>query len=279
MSPPVCLERDNDDPEPSWRPAPRERRGTVTPTLGVAVRHDFETGLAHVTLDGPIDLPGAVRIRSAVRKCLGEHPLAVIVDLRAATVRDATTLLVFVTLARDMAAESIGLCAHATAGSATAVAARRVLGARVPVYDDRHTALARGAHPVRPGRMHAHLPPRVTSPASARSLVGEACRRWGLPELADRARVIVSELVSNAVVHAGTDLDVTVVLRETCLIIQLRDHDGPLPDRAPATADAGGGRGLFLVERLATGWGASTTPDGKTVWASLSRRALDGHPV
>ena len=57
----------------------------------------------------------------------------------------------------------------------------------------------------------AVLPPRAASAAQARELVVTACSSWGLASLCDDVALVVTELVANAVRHAGTDIEVTVV--------------------------------------------------------------------
>ena len=90
----------------------------------------------------------------------------------------------------------------------------------------------------------------------------------------------MSEIVSNAVRHAQTDLDITVVLRRDFLILQVRDRslDTPRsPEIVPDSPHSEGGRGLRLVDMLATSWGSSVGEHGKTVWASLRHRQLTQH--
>ncbi len=148
----------------------------------------------------------------------------------------------------------------------------------IPVHASRDGAVMATADAVpSPTRMHLHLPPLTTSPAIARSLVEYACHAWRLDDLTDRARLIMSEIVSNAVVHARTDLDVTVVLRRDYLILQVRDrslNEPRAPEVDPDSPYAEHGRGLRLVDTLATSWGSSLGEHGKTVWVSLRHRRL-----
>jgi serine phosphatase RsbU (regulator of sigma subunit) len=92
--------------------------------------------------------------------------------------------------------------------------------------------------------------------------------------LAADALVVVSELVTNAVVHAGTDVEVVCRLEETgTLVVEATDHH---PSRAPGSGDLETpyeipeyGRGLRLVAALSQAWGITYHPGAKTVWASL----------
>jgi anti-sigma regulatory factor (Ser/Thr protein kinase) len=89
--------------------------------------------------------------------------------------------------------------------------------------------------------------------------------------LVDRAVLLAAELVTNAVVHARTELQLRVELRGELLHLAVRDGSPRLlrlvtiPD-----PEAEGGRGLWLVEQLARAWGVNRHPDGgKVVWCTL----------
>lgn len=143
---------------------------------------------------------------------------------------------------------------------ATMQQARRVLAADVP----------RGL------RMQARFRPHPLSVVAARNLVAQACHRWQLHHLRHDAALIVSELASNAVQHAGTDLVVTVVRTGPELLLAVRDSDTRYPrlhepsDEGSADALRERGRGLQLVHAVAPSWGALPTRGGKVVWATVS---------
>ncbi|MCZ4636982.1 ATP-binding protein, partial [Streptomyces rubrogriseus] len=128
------------------------------------------------------------------------------------------------------------------------------------------------------------------APGAARAMVRAALADWsalGLPgteqlteHLAADALVVVSELVTNAVVHAGTDVEVGFQVEGTgALVVEATDQH---PSRAPRSADpetphdsAEYGRGLRLVAALAEAWGITYRPGTKTVWARLSAPGTD----
>ncbi|QOV38391.1 SpoIIE family protein phosphatase [Streptomyces ferrugineus] len=128
------------------------------------------------------------------------------------------------------------------------------------------------------------LPGSPLSPGSARTLVRAALTDWaasGLPgtehvtdRLVDDAVVAVSELVTNAVVHAGTEVELSCRLEEDgALLVEVLDHH---PSRAPRDGELEApyetpeyGRGLRLVSRLAESWGVTYRTGAKTVWARL----------
>jgi GAF domain-containing protein len=109
------------------------------------------------------------------------------------------------------------------------------------------------------------------SPGRARAIVTEVLGDWELRPLVDSATLLTSELVTNAVRHAGTGLRLSLT-RVGADRVRISVHD-----RAPnvavrvrtSTDDAEGGRGLFLVEHLSAGWGSVSGDSGKTVWFEL----------
>lgn len=117
--------------------------------------------------------------------------------------------------------------------------------------------------------MYATLPPRAASASVARELVVCACHEWGRDLFVDDLSLVVTELVANAVRHAGTELEVRLINLEDG--IRLEVHDGstrPLRPR-PASLVEEGGRGLMLVDALASRYGVEGEPDGKRVWVEM----------
>ena len=91
------------------------------------------------------------------------------------------------------------------------------------------------------------------------------------------AELIVSELVTNGVTHAGTDVELDVALRNEFLHIRVRDESTvqPVPRMAyPGAPPAIGGRGLYLVGLYSTAWGYVVGATGKVVWATLRARPV-----
>lgn len=123
----------------------------------------------------------------------------------------------------------------------------------------------------------AQLPPDAASAGRARRLVGEVLDEAGLDDLADVAMLLVSETVTNAVLHAATEVGLTVLADDGELRVEVRDGSSVLPGIRHYEDEATTGRGVGLVELLATGWGVDTEPEGKTVWFTLGDRP--GAPV
>ena len=115
----------------------------------------------------------------------------------------------------------------------------------------------------------AVLPPRAASAAQARELVTSQCLAWGMSSLSDDAALVVTELVANAVRHAGTDIEVSCAHLEHGVRLEVRDGSTrPLRPR-PALSSDEGGRGLLLVDALSNRYGVEGEPEGKRVWVEL----------
>jgi anti-sigma regulatory factor (Ser/Thr protein kinase) len=110
--------------------------------------------------------------------------------------------------------------------------------------------------------------------------VRAAARAWGLPDLADTAELVASELVTNAVqasqrLTARADLAIVPVIRislvsdQTSIVIRVWDGNDEMPVRHDADPDEIRGRGLMIVDSLAKDWGAYREAGGKVVWAVI----------
>lgn len=115
------------------------------------------------------------------------------------------------------------------------------------------------------------FPAETSSPRAARQFVAGIV---GHPddESTRMAMVLTSELVTNAVVHARTQVDVRVALDAGQMRVEVADGDPRLPRPLAHAPDDLGGRGLYLVEQLASDWGSARSDDGKVVWFTLSTR-------
>ncbi|WP_190198910.1 SpoIIE family protein phosphatase [Streptomyces djakartensis] len=124
-------------------------------------------------------------------------------------------------------------------------------------------------------RAAASFEPVGRSVASARSFVRDTLQGWGFADIVDDAVVLTSELVTNAVVHAGTSADVLCLRSDEDVRIEVADRypEREIPLQATAvnmgSPDREGGRGLQLCAALAGRWGVEYTPTHKTVWFQL----------
>jgi DNA-binding NarL/FixJ family response regulator len=117
------------------------------------------------------------------------------------------------------------------------------------------------------------LPRDLSSVARARKFVAEALTKWGIDALAPDAMIVVSELVTNAVTHARSDCEVRLAVDEGGVRIAVIDSGEGTPDPRPFNEDQPSGRGLHIIGALSTAWGVDDVPEGKMVWAEMSRAA------
>ena len=115
------------------------------------------------------------------------------------------------------------------------------------------------------------LPPESSSASAVRSLVRSFCAQWDMSgEACHDALVVVSELVSNVVDHAGTLCVLRAQLNGPELHLDVRDfYRCPPPQAQPNTPQSPRGRGLWLVSLLTKRWGVTEFDDGKSVWGVL----------
>ena len=113
--------------------------------------------------------------------------------------------------------------------------------------------------------------PERTAPRLARHQVSDVLAVGRDPDdnLGDCVRLIVSELATNAVLHARTPFSVRVACDDHVLRLEVRDGNGAMPERRVLTPDALSGRGLALVEIYSDRWGTERLADGKIVWCEL----------
>ncbi|WP_328750237.1 SpoIIE family protein phosphatase [Streptomyces sp. NBC_00285] len=114
------------------------------------------------------------------------------------------------------------------------------------------------------------LEPEDAAPGRARRLARRALSRWGMEDLTDSVELLVSEVVTNAVRYATRPVTLRL-LRTDVLRCEVGDDVPQLPRLRQARATDEGGRGLYLVNRLARRWGATRLSTGKVVWFELNR--------
>ncbi len=153
------------------------------------------------------------------------------------------------------------------AGTTAALTAQRT-----PVRLADRTSMGRS---VITARAAATFEPVGRSVATARGFVRDTLQGWGLADIVDDAVVLTSELVTNAVVHAGTAAEVLCLRDEDGVRIEIIDRyperELPLQEHnpQPVSPDREGGRGLLLCSALATRWGVDYTAADKRVWFRL----------
>jgi hypothetical protein len=133
----------------------------------------------------------------------------------------------------------------------------------------------------RPTEASAHLPAEATSAGAARRFLTSTLTDWDLEPLEEVGTLLVSELVSNALLHAGTEIDVHLRHRDGRLRVEVHDRSARLPERKHYSPTSVTGRGLVFVAELSEAWGAERTPQGKSVWFELddSSTPVAPHPA
>ncbi|SDK38264.1 SpoIIE family protein phosphatase [Streptomyces indicus] len=115
-----------------------------------------------------------------------------------------------------------------------------------------------------------YLEPEDSAPSRARRLARRALERWDLESHTDAVELLVSEVVTNAVRYASRPITLRL-LRTDVLRCEVVDDVPQLPRLRQARATDEGGRGLYLVNRMARRWGATRLSTGKVVWFELNR--------
>ncbi len=117
--------------------------------------------------------------------------------------------------------------------------------------------------------LRSRLPPTAFGVRAGRQFVRAALTAWGFDAQAQNAELLAAELVSNVVHHVAEPMTVRVRREPGVVRVEVDDTSREPPVvRDPAATDRVG-RGLLLVDRLATCWGANVYDDGKTVWFEL----------
>lgn len=226
-----------------------------------------------VALSGDLDADGAAQVMRELRTCLLDSAAPVLCDLSGVGTFSRSALRVFPTVLAAVGGWPVALFALSGATGSlrealtTTGVARRVRLvdeaelAAGPPYDWRPQVLARSS-PLSPG---------TQAPAEARHEVSIFCEITGCgQEGADDARLVVSELTTNAVLHGGPPIELRLAATGDTLVISVSDGSSTPP--RPVAPRLESGRGLALVESVAD-WGCADVPgDGKVVTARLQLR-------
>jgi len=113
------------------------------------------------------------------------------------------------------------------------------------------------------------LPCLIKSASMARSFARDVLHVSGLDGLVADCQLLVSELVTNVVLHAGTDIDLRCFTFSDAARFEVRDGSSVLPGIRRYDIGSATGRGISLVDAIATRWGANPEPPGKVVWFQI----------
>jgi anti-sigma regulatory factor (Ser/Thr protein kinase) len=205
----------------------------------------------------------AESLRIALLQGFAEDAAAVVCDLAGGPVDGATDVVAGV--ARRVSPWPGALLAVVTADRYARARLEPAAGNGLRLAADREHAadLVRG----RTGLLQARgrLEPALRAPAIARALLRETLAAWGGSPLLDDALVVADELVANAVLHAGTEMELHLTLLGGSLGIAVADRSPRRPALGRPGGGAESGRGLLLVDALADAWQVLPRHDGGKV--------------
>ncbi|HSS09140.1 MAG TPA: PAS domain S-box protein, partial [Acidimicrobiales bacterium] len=122
-----------------------------------------------------------------------------------------------------------------------------------------------------PLREAIDLEPQPESAGAGRRFLRVTLTSWALPEdTVEQAVQVAAELVTNAILHAGTPLTLEVSYAEPLARVSVRDYSPVMAALRAHRPDAMTGRGLDLVAAISQAWGVQPRPDGKVVWAEVN---------
>jgi anti-sigma regulatory factor (Ser/Thr protein kinase) len=105
--------------------------------------------------------------------------------------------------------------------------------------------------------------------SATRQFVAETLESWNLHHYLEDASIVVSELATNAVIHAHSDFTVSLSSNGGSLRVSVRDSSHVVPVLRSPLPTTVSGRGLVLVTAIATRWGTQLVDDGKLIWAEI----------
>ncbi|MEV4347048.1 ATP-binding protein [Actinoplanes sp. NPDC049596] len=230
---------------------------------------DHDTGIVELSVRGRWNRQIWLESYRMLNKCLAGHPAGLVLDLSAFEDPRAGSTSLWLTAAAqgERMEPPVPVVTCLVAPNLTAGLARMPRFASI-----RSARTAITSHRTMTSQVRLQLQPQPSASAGARQLVTAACEEWGMPMLLPRARLVATELVTNAVRHAGTEIDVVIShrghlrrpisRRTTYLHLAVYDRNPTLPE-------PNGGRGLHIIRIATQGWGALPTREGKVVWALL----------
>lgn len=119
-------------------------------------------------------------------------------------------------------------------------------------------------------KAETRLVPDPASASTARRFVTEMLAAWGADGTVDLVSLLVSELVTNSLLHARSTMELVVELREHIVRVEVEDHSPALPVLLELDDGTLTGRGLTLVDTCSDRWGVEPHSAGKTVWFEIA---------
>lgn len=120
------------------------------------------------------------------------------------------------------------------------------------------------------GEVLREFTPDTRAPSEARAFALAAVNQLGRSDAREIVALVVSELATNAVLHAATNFTVSIAKIDGCIRVEVQDKSLDLPERRNPQPFETNGRGLRIVERLADRWGIDVNHDTKIIWAEIA---------
>lgn len=248
----------------------------------VSIESDVDAAVALLAVRGTWNRKLWQGATCALQKCFAEHPEALIVDLSELDDPAGLSLPTWLEARHTAALKDppvqLALCIPPDLPLADRVQ-RLGSGQGLPVHAKvRQARVAIAGRLPMTDRLSLSLGSEPDAPSLARNLVSDACLLWQMQSLLHPARLLMSELVTNAVEHARSRVVVTVGRRGRGLHLTVADELSTPPRLVRLTRPRPGqplddrGRGLQTVSAIATAWGTLPTRSGKIVWAALQPR-------
>src|SRR5215218_8749083 len=246
----------------------RTRRRWVA---AMRIQESSQQGCVVLTLVGRLELAAVPQLQRAILKQLAEQPPAIICDLGQVEAIDPLCAKVFTSIrhpALSWPGTALILCGIRPA--VADVLARQGVTRRLGMYPSLDQALANAR--TRPPwlREQLALGPVPTAARDGRAFVREVCGHWELQGLVEPAALLASELVTLAVVHARSAMELRVELLGRRLHVAVKDQDPNLLGLLAPMDGTDQGLHLLIVDQVATAWGVRQDPaGGKTAWCTL----------
>src|SRR5918993_3056622 len=248
------------------------RRTGETGKAAMQIEQSSQQGCVVLTLVGRLDRAAVPQVRRVILKQLAEPPPAIICDLSRVEGIDPLAAAVFASIrhpALDWPGRALILCG---AGPPVIDTLRRSgMADRLAMYPSLDQALA-NLVTRRPWlRETLALEPVAAAARVGRSFTREVCGRWGLGGLAWPAALVASELVTLAVLHTRTAMELGVELRGRRLQVAVHDQDPDLLRLLMSEDRTDPGMHLLVLDQVATAWGVrQEKAGGKTAWCMLT---------
>jgi anti-sigma regulatory factor (Ser/Thr protein kinase) len=231
---------------------------------------DTPSDVTVLTGSGRLDLV-APELERRLLYALAEEPQGIVCDLSQVVVAVGPERTGLLDAFRETLAWPGTPVAMASADAGIRSALRRLtMTDHVMVRSSLERAHADVAGWPSPSVVRSRLSPRATASREARDITNRACLEWGIRHEMASLSLVVSELVTNALLHATPGIDLSLAMHGTTLRLAVRDRSNRGPRRRRPGHDQTTGRGLTLVEHLVRTWGVLPTDEGgKVVWAVL----------